>query len=137
MKNVPLLGAAVVAALVLGLTACAAPESSGTPTSPDPSGSSTSVIAPVIRSAEGLQGETIELVVGQALDIDTGDLAVDSYTGTVADTAVAEFVPGRDDGSATFNPGVTALAEGRTSVELVNAQGGIQPLTFTVSVRAR
>jgi hypothetical protein len=47
---------------------------------------------------------------------------------------VAEFVAGREDGIATFNPGVTALAPGSTTVVLSNSQGGIQDVTFTVSV---
>ena len=95
------------------------------------------MIAPVVMKANDLQGATVDLVVGQVLDIDTGDLAVDSYTGKVEDTDVAEFVQGKDDGSATFNPGITALAEGSTEVVMTNAQGGIQPLTFTVDVSAR
>jgi hypothetical protein len=81
-----------------------------------------------------LQGATVELVVGQVLNITTGDLAVDSYSGEVDDSTVAEFVPGRVDGSATFNPGVTALAPGSTPVVLSNTDGGIQDVTFTVSV---
>jgi len=88
-------------------------------------------------SAGDLQGASIDLVVGQTLNIDTGDLAVDSYTGTVADRAVAEFVAGKDDGSATFNPGVLAQAAGTTSVTMTNKDGGIQPLEFTVVVTAR
>ncbi len=116
--------------LVLGLTACAQSGSS-------PSGDSTDVIAPVTKDANDLQGATVELVVGQVLNINTGDLAVDSYTGTVADAKVAEFVPGHEDSSASFNPGVKALAAGSTEVEMVNEQGGIQPLTFTVEVSER
>jgi hypothetical protein len=108
-----------VVALAAGLSACAAP---------------TPVIAPVTMDANDLQGATVDLVVGQVLNINTGDLAVDSYSGEVADTSVAEFVAGREDGGATFNPGVKALAEGSTKVVLSNANGGIQNLTFTVDV---
>lgn len=129
MKISALVGATAIAALALGLAACSSPQ--------EPAQSPTSVIAPVTMTAGALQGATVELVVGQALNIDTGDLAVDSYTGEVADPAVAEFVPGRHDGSATFNPGVMALAEGTTEVTMTNEQGGIQPLSFTVEVAAR
>ena len=87
--------------------------------------------------AIGQRQPLAELVVGQVLNINTGDLAVDSYTGKVSDPAVAEFVQGREESSATFNPGVTALAEGSTEVEMTNAQGGIQPLVFTVEVSER
>jgi hypothetical protein len=128
------LGAAVVSASLL-MAGCAAAASSS------PTGDSTpiggDIVAPVTMSAGDLQGASIDLVVGQTLNIDTGDLAVDSYTGTVADRAVAEFVAGRDDGSATFNPGVLAQAAGTTSVTMTNKDGGIQPLEFTVVVTAR
>jgi len=98
---------------------------------------SESVIAPVTMDAGDLQGETVDLVVGQVLNINTGDLAVDSYSGEVADPAVAEFVAGYTDGSATFNPGVTALSVGTTEVVLSNSNGGIQDVTFTVEVSER
>ncbi|WJL95432.1 hypothetical protein QSU92_16110 [Microbacterium sp. ET2] len=119
---------------VLSLTAFALALSACAPGEPSPGTSS--VIAPVTESANDLQGATVDLIVGQVLNIDTGDLAVDSYEGEVADPAVAEFVQGGDDGSATFNPGVRALAEGTTTVTMTNQDGGIQPLEFTVEVSA-
>lgn len=95
------------------------------------------VIAPVTKSVNELQGAEVELVVGQVLNIATDSLAVDSYTGEVVDTRVAQFSAGRVDGSAEYNPGVTALAEGTTKVTMTNDQGGIQPLEFTVKVVAK
>ncbi len=68
------------------------------------------------------------------MNIDTGDLAVDSYSGEVADPSVATFTPGREDGGATFDPGVEGKAEGTTEVVLSNSDGGIQDVTFTVEV---
>lgn len=125
MKMSKLLGAAVVVAVAVGLSGCAQ-ESGGEP-----------VIAPVTMDVNDLQGATVDLVVGQVLNINTGDLAVDSYSGKVEDTSVAKFVEGRDDGSATFNPGVEALAVGSTEVVMSNDQGGIQDVTFTVDVTDR
>ena len=115
---------AAIAAIVvsaLGVSACAA---------------DTPVIAPVTMSAGDLQGQTVELVVGQVLNIDTGDLAVDSYSGEIADPAVATFTPGREENGTTLNPGVTALAKGETQVVLSNSDGGIEDVTFTVEVTA-
>ena len=120
MKISKLIGAAAVLTLAMSLSACAQ--------------SNTPVIAPVTMDAGDLQGTTVELVVGQVLNINTGDLAVDSYSGEVADTAVAEFVKGYEEGGATYNPGVKALAEGSTEVVLSNSDGGIQDVTFTVEV---
>lgn len=119
-----------VALAAVALAACAPAAS------PSPSQSSTRVIAPVTMAANDLQGATVDLLVGQVLNVTTGDLAVDSYRGTVADAAVARFDAGHDDGSARFNPGVTALAPGTTAVTMTNQNAGIQPLEFTVVVTA-
>ena len=109
----------VLAASLITLSGCAATEP---------------VIAPVTRDAGDLEGATVELVVGQVLNIDTGDLAVDSYSGVVSDPSVAKFIAGREEGGATYNPGVEGLAEGTTKVVLSNEDGGIQDVTFTVEV---
>jgi hypothetical protein len=124
---------ALVAATALTVTLAACSGSSGSG-SDEPIGGD--IVAPVTMEANDLQGAEVDLVVGQVLNIDTGDLAVDSYTGEVADPKVAEFTQGKagSDGSAEFNPGVTALAAGTTEVTMTNEQGGIQPLQFTVVV---
>jgi len=113
--------AAIVVSAVFSLSACAP-------------GTDGPVIAPVTVEANDLQGTNVDLVVGQVLNINTGDLAVDSYTAEVADGAILEFVQGREDGSAVYNPGFTAKAVGETEVTMTNEQGGIQPLEFTVTV---
>lgn len=120
MRMSRLATAALVVAAAISLSACSA--------------GSEPVITPVVKDVGDLQGTTVDLIVGQVLTINTGDLAVDSYSGAVSDTAIAEFVKGKDDGSATFNPGVTALAVGSTEVVLSNSDGGIQDVTFTVQV---
>jgi hypothetical protein len=121
--------AVVVAAVATGLSACSS-SSSDTPSTPIGG----DVITPVSMSANDLQGASVDLIVGQVLNINTGDLATDSYTGEVADRKVAEFVPGQTGGSAELNPGVQALAVGTSTVTMTNEQGGIQPLEFTVVV---
>lgn len=99
-----------------------------------PSNGNAPVQAPIVMEVGELQGASVTLRVGQALDINTGDLAVDSYSGKVADTAVAEFVKGRVDAGASYNPGVQAVAPGTTTVTLSNENGGIQDVTFAVTV---
>ncbi|MFB2581244.1 hypothetical protein ACEXQD_08325 [Herbiconiux sp. P15] len=135
MRITKLLAGVVVAAAALGLSACSSTSAETPATSAEteaPIGGD--VITPVSMEANDLQGATVDLVVGQILNINTGDLATDSYTGEVDDTAVAEFVAGGTEGGAELNPGVEALAVGETSVTLTNSNGGIQPLTFTVVV---
>lgn len=122
MKMTSYMAIAAVAAALL-LTACSSEPGS------DP------VVAPVMMEVSELEGATVDLGIGQSLRIDTGSLAVDSYTGEVADPSVAKFIAGREDASATFFPGVEALAAGTTKVTMKNEQGGIEQIEFTVSVR--
>lgn len=117
----------IASAAILGLSACSSPEA--------PDGQN--VIAPVSVEANDLQGRTVDLVVGQVLNINTGDLKTDSYSGSVADTQVATFSPGSEKEGLVLNPGVEAVAVGETTVTMTNSNGGIQPLEFTVKVSAR
>lgn len=128
------------AVVVAGIVAAAAALSACSTSSPGGATASPiggDVIAPVTKNVGDLQGGDVELVVGQVLNINTGDLAVQSYAGDVADESVAIFVPGREDGGAEFNPGVEAVGAGTTAVVLTNEDGGIQPVTFTVTVSPR
>jgi hypothetical protein len=119
MKSLRLVGALIAASVALGLSAC---------------GVAGPAVAPTTVSVEDLQGATIEAVVGQTVEIDTGDLAVDSYTAEIADATIAEFVQGRDDSYGSYNPGLTPLAVGETEVTLTNEDGGIEPIVFTLRV---
>jgi len=92
------------------------------------------VVAPIVVNAGDIQGSTVEVPLNSTLVINTGDLDVDSYTAEIADESIATFVQGKDDGSASFNPGFTPKAVGETDVTMTNAQGGIQPLEFTIKV---
>ena len=120
MKHLRVIAATVALATVVSLSACA-------PT-PGP------VVAPVTVAANDLQGSTVTVALNQIVNITTGSLAVDSYTAKITDESVVTFVQGRVDGGTTFDPGLTPLKVGSTSVTLTNKQGGIQPLTFTVTV---
>lgn len=51
----------------------------------------------------------------------------------VDDPAIVEFTAARDDGSAQFNPGLTATAVGSTGVTLDNGETG-DTVSFTVEV---
>lgn len=117
-----ILAAIGAAALALTLSACGGQSTGG------------NVVAPVTVDVNDLQGSTVEVAMNQALNINTGDLAVDSYTADIADPSIAEFVQGRDDGSATFNPGFTPKKIGETEITMTNEQGGIQPVEFTLVV---
>jgi hypothetical protein len=130
MRITKIVAAALIAGAAISLSACSSSTTSDTPETPIGG----DVITPVTMEAGDLQGATVDLVVGQVLNITTGDLAVDSYSGEVADTGVAEFIEGDASGSAETNPGVEALAVGETEVTMTNSNGGIQPLEFTVVI---
>lgn len=139
MKQTAWLALSTAALLTVTLSACGstssdANSSTGTSTEQPIGGD---IVAPVTKGVNELQGAEIELVVGQVLNIDTESLAVDSYTAEIGDTKVASFSQGGSKGGAEFNPGITAVATGTTTVKLTNAQGGIQPLEFTVKVVAK
>lgn len=139
MKQTAWLALGAAAILTVTLSACGSAstdgESSGGTSTEQPIGGD--IVAPVTKGVNDLQGAEIELVVGQVLNIDTESLAVDSYTAEIADQKIAAFSQGGTKGTAEFNPGITALTEGTTKVTLTNAQGGIQPLEFTVKVVAK
>ena len=58
-----------------------------------------------------------------------------TWSAEIADPSVVSFTPGRDDGSATFNPGLTGLAEGSSEVTLTNSASG-DTVALTVDVTA-
>lgn len=117
--------AAVAAAGILAASALAA--CSSTP-------SDGPVLPPIIVNVNDLQGTTVDLPIDTVLVINTESLATDSYTAEVADGSIVKFVQGTTGGSAETNPGFEPLKEGSTEVTLTNAQGGIQPLQFTIEV---
>ena len=111
---------ALGAAVLLALAACTS--------APAP------VVAPVVVNADDLQGSTVEVPLNSMLVINTGDLDVDSYSAAVADPSIAEWVQGREDATASFNPGLTPKKVGETEVTLSNSDGGIQNVEFTLTV---
>jgi len=114
-----LAAAAAASVLLVGIAGCTAP---------------TPVVTPIVVNAEDIQGGVVEVPLNSTLVINTGSLAVDSYSATIADPSIAEFVQGKDDGSATFNPGLTPKKVGETEVTLSNKDGGIQDVDFTLKV---
>lgn len=92
------------------------------------------ITAPVTVDVGTLQGTTVKVPLDSVLNINTGDLAVTSYSGTVSQPSIAEFVKGRKDQDTVFNPGLKPLSVGETKVTLSNSDGGIQDVTFTLDV---
>ena len=92
------------------------------------------VVAPVTVKIADLDGTTVKVALNQVVNLDTGSLATDSYSGTVADPSIATFTTGGNKGEADFNPGLVPHKVGTTEVTLSNKDGGIQDVEFTLSV---
>jgi len=113
--------ALALAAGSLGLSGCAS------------GGSGSSALPPVIVELDTVDGTTVEVPEGGSIDLTGDDETFTEWTADIADPEVVEFVPGSDDGSAQFNPGLTAKSVGETEVTLENGETG-DSVTFTVEV---
>jgi hypothetical protein len=128
-----LVSLAAVAVLVPGaLAACSGDDDDDTSSTTE---GSSSALPPVIVEVGSLDGTTVEVPEGGAIDVTGDDETYTDWTAEIADPAIVSFTPGRDDGSAQFNPGFDALAVGSTEVTLTNSSSG-ETLTFTVDVVA-
>lgn len=117
--------AALVIAAVggLALAGCSAGGGSG----------DSSALPPVIVELDDVDGTTVQVDEGGSIDLTGDDETFTEWSADIADPSVVEFVPGRDDGDAQFNPGLTAKSVGETEVTLDNAASG-DTVTFTVEV---
>lgn len=93
------------------------------------------VIAPSSVEVNDLDGTTVGLQIGQTLGIDTGEIAVESFTATISDPAIASFTRGESDADASFNPGFTGESVGTTSVTLDSEDPSFtETVEFTIEV---
>lgn len=92
-----------------------------------------SALPPVIVDLGDVDGTTVQVDEGGSIDLTGDDETFTDWSADIADPSVVEFEPGRDDGDAQFNPGLTAKSVGETEVTLDNASSG-DTVTFTVEV---
>ncbi|GHF05712.1 hypothetical protein [Pseudolysinimonas yzui] len=114
-------GLAAVVVAMLTLTGCAPPILDPVP-------------APVTVELDELAGQTVDVPLDSLLNINVDGFDVTSVTAVIDDPDIAEFVPGSDDGSAQFNPGVRPLAVGQTSVTLTHDEDAFDPVEFVLNV---
>ncbi|MEF2979367.1 hypothetical protein [Subtercola sp. YIM 133946] len=104
-------------------TASTAPSSPGTATAGTGGTASTGgtgVIAPIIINFYDGTAQFATVGLGNVVVINTSPDDVTLFTGDVGQPAIAKFVPGHTDGSATFNPGIQPLAVGATTVTITD-----------------
>ncbi|MFF2371965.1 hypothetical protein [Agromyces sp. NPDC058110] len=123
-------GLALVASAAL--VGCSGSSGSGTDASSSPTASA-GQLPPVIVDLGDVDGTTVEVALGNSIDLTGDDEHFTAWSAEIADPSIVEFVPGSDDGSAQFNPGLTATAAGETEVSLSNAESGDE-VAFTVVV---
>ena len=92
-------------------------------------------LPPVIVDINEIEGTTVRVAEGNVIDLTGDDDTYLDWTADIADETIVEFTPGKDDGSAQFNPGLTALKVGDTEVTLDNSSSNVA-VTFTVEVTA-
>ncbi|MDQ0642563.1 hypothetical protein [Microbacterium murale] len=100
--------------------------------SPEPDGKT---LPPVIVDINEIDGTTVEVAEGNTIDLTGDDETYLDWTAEIENSDVVTFVPGKDDGSAQFNPGLDAVEVGETEVTLDNSSSG-DSVTFTVEVTA-
>ena len=114
------------------LTACGDDDDSSATTTAAASGGS-SVLPPIIADLNTIDGTTVDVKAGGSIDLTGDDTTYSDWTGEISDPKVAVFVPGKDEGGASFNPGVKALAPGEAEVKMTNSTSN-KTVTFTVKV---
>ena len=123
--------AAGAIALAVALGGC-----SGASSDPGAASASAQLPAPVIADLTTIEGTTVTVPVGGAVDLVGDDETFTDWTADIDDPEVVSFTPGKKDASASFNPGLTALSEGDSAVTLTNSSTG-QKVEFEVEVTAK
>jgi hypothetical protein len=113
------------------LTACGDDDDSSATTTAPPIGGS--VLPPTIADLNNIDGTTIDIKVGGHIDLTGDDTTYTDWTAQISDPKVAEFVPGKNEGGASFNPGLVGLEAGEAQVTLTNSTSN-KTVTFTVKV---
>lgn len=123
-----LLAAAVGVAAVASLSACSSSSSDSASASPSTATSASAAVLPPVIVADDATTATAK--VGDSVVFNVED-PVGTKIAT-PDTGVLELTQGYTDGSATFNPGGTALQTGTATVTLTEPGEPVRTVVVTV-----
>jgi len=135
MRMRPTLALAAAGLTVVGLTLAACSSSSDSSASSSTSAPAASASASGTNLLPPIMVEPSQTSVTAKV----GDTIVFNVANPVGTTAVANpegivtTSDGRSDGSADFNPGAVAVAEGVTEVTLTSTDGRVQKVTVTIT----
>lgn len=115
----PLAIVALAAAATFGLSACATPAPEPEPTNtstPTESAIGGDVVAPIELNYQDITGQTIELVVGQVINVNYGGINEGEITVEIADPAVVSYTASKMEADVQYSAGLTALSGGESKV---------------------
>lgn len=111
--TLPIAALALIAGLGLAGCASPAPEPAPEPTEEVIGGD---VVAPIELNYQDINGQTIELVVGQVINIDYGGINSGEITVDISDPAVVEYTDAKFENDVQYSAGLTALSGGESTV---------------------
>ena len=119
--------AAIASVATFGLSACATP-------APEPTQSSIGgdIVAPIEINYQDIDGQTIELVVGQVVNINYGGINDGEIEVAISDKKVVEYSAASYENDTQFSAGLMALSGGESTVTFTFA--GEDPKELNIQV---
>lgn len=103
--------AAIASVATFGLSACATP-------APEPTQSAIGgdIVAPIELNYQDIDGQTLELVVGQVVNINYGGINDGEVTVDISDPKVVEYSAAAYENDTQYSAGLLALSGGESTV---------------------
>ncbi|MBU6265641.1 MAG: hypothetical protein KGM14_05540 [Actinomycetales bacterium] len=121
--------AAIASLATFGLSACAAPAPAPEPTQSAIGGD---IVAPIELNYQDIDGQTLELVVGQVVNINYGGINDGEITVSISDPKVVEYSAAAYENDTQFSAGLKALSAGESTVTFTFA--GEDPKELNIQV---
>ncbi len=121
--------AAIASLATFGLSACAAPAPAPEPTQSAIGGD---IVAPIELNYQDIDGQTLELVVGQVVNINYGGINDGEITVAISDPKVVEYSAAAYENDTQFSAGLLALSAGESTVTFTFA--GEDPKELNIQV---
>ena len=119
--------AAIASVATFGLSACATP-------APEPTQSAIGgdIVAPIELNYQDIDGQTLELVVGQVVNINYGGINDGEVTVDISDKKVVEYSAAAYENDTEYSAGLLALSGGESTVTFTFT--GEEPKVLNIQV---